>query len=451
MKWLKRILIAVAVLLVVAAALPFLIPLNSYIPPLEKFLSSRINEPVRITSIRLSVMPLPQVTIDGITVGKTDDIKLGKIQVTPDLWSLLGTDKVIRNIEIDSLNLTRKGLDKIQAWAKSSSAEPAQPAMQVRVVSVQLNNSLLNFDGTPFGPFDARASMNHEGGLEHVSLATRDQKLTASIRPEQANYHIDASAKAWTLPLGPALMFDELSIKGIATLTDVNLTQISARLYGGTAHGKATIGWKKGLQVRGNLDINQVEVRKIASLLLPKLRVSGRLTAKPVFSAAAASADQLMNALRLETPFNVQNGVLYGVDIQKAATSMIKQGPTGGETRFDELSGYLEMAHGNFRFTQLKIASGALAADGDVNISPQNRLSGRLNTQIRALGSTTKVPLNVSGTLDAPLLFPTGGTIAGAAVGTTLMGPGVGTSVGAKVGGWFENLFGKKEAKKTGK
>jgi len=47
-------------------------------------------------------------------------------------------------------------------------------------------------------------------------------------------------------------------------------------------------------------------------------------------------------------------------------------------------------------------------------------------------------------TFESPLLYPTGGTVAGTAV----LGPGVGTAVGARIGQWFENLFGKKEEEK---
>ena len=51
-------------------------------------------------------------------------------------------------------------------------------------------------------------------------------------------------------------------------------------------------------------------------------------------------------------------------------------------------------------------------------------------------------------TLESPLLYPTGGTVAGAVGGTAVLGPGVGTAVGARIGQWFENLFGKKEEEK---
>jgi uncharacterized protein involved in outer membrane biogenesis len=441
-KWFKRILIALALLLAIAVALPFFISLDDHIPRIEKELSARLKEPVSIGSIRFTALPLPHVTVAGITVGKTDDIKLGKVMVTPDLLSLLQSTKVIRSIEIDSLAMTQKAIDRIPAWAKS---DPADPPSQFRVKSIRLHDALVNLGKASFGPFDARVKLDSKGEPEEASITTQDGKLKALIKPDKSKYLIDASAKSWTLPVGPALLFDGLIIKGVATLNDADLGEVSAKLYGGTAIGKMTIGWQKGLRLDGNFDVNQVEMQKIASMLSSKTHVSGKVSAKPVFSASAASADQLANALRLETPFTVQNGVLHGVDILKAATGLIKQGATGGETRFEQLSGHLVMEHGGYRFTQLRISSGVLGVDGNVNVSPKKDLSGHINAQVKAVGTSANVPLNIAGTVDTPLLYPTGGTIAGAAVGTVILGPGFGTSVGARVGGWAEGLFDKKD------
>ncbi len=448
MKWLKRISVALALLLAVALALPFFISLNDYIPQIEKAVSARLKEPVSIKSIKFSALPLPHVTVDRITVGKTDDIKVETVTVTPDLFSLLESTKVIKSIEIHSLILTQKAIDKIPAWSKPDDTKPPQQPPQVRVESIRLVNALVRHDKASFGPFDARVSLDSKGEPEDASITTQDGKLKASVKPDKSNYLIDASAKAWKSPVGPAIVFDELTVKGVATLNDASFSQLSAKLYGGTVSGKADVGWQKGLKLKGNFDVNRVELKQLVPLLSPGTNVSGRLNAKPVFSAQAATANQLMNALRLETPFDVQNGVLHGIDIQQAATNLIKQGATGGETRFDQLSGHLVMERGGYRFTQLKIASGALAADGNVNISPKKELSGRVNAQVKAVGTSANVPLNVSGTVDSPLLLPTGASVAGAAVGTAILGPGLGTSVGAKVGGWAEGLFGSKEEKK---
>jgi uncharacterized protein involved in outer membrane biogenesis len=449
MKWLKIIGGLALVLVLALAAIPFFISLDDYIPRIEQEVSARIKEPVKIGSLRAAGLPLPHLTIRDITVGKTGDIKVGKVTITPDLWSLTSTTRIIKYIEIDGLVLTQKAVDKIPSWIPPA-PKPGTPveAPAVRVESIKLDDALVRLQQGTFGPFDARLNLRGDGSLLDASLAGRDGKLKAHIKPERASYLIDAHAKDWKLPIGPAIHFDELVVKGVATLNDANLGDIRARLYGGTVNARATAGWNKGIRINGSAEVNQVEVAPVLKALNRPARLSGKLTAKPVaFSASATRADQLVGALRLESPFDVQNGVLHGIDIQKAATSLITRA-SGGETRFDKLSGHLALDRGTRRLTRLSVVSGSLSGDGHVTISPKDDLSGRVTARIKAVSvASAAVPLNVSGTLESPVLLPTGGTVAGAALGTAVAGP-LGTAAGAKVGGWAEGLFGKKEGKK---
>ena len=244
--------------------------------------------------------------------------------------------------------------------------------------------------------------------------------------------------------VGPLVVEDP-----VATAHDADLNDIRARLYGGNVAGKVTGTWKKGFQLKGSADVNQVEIAPVLKALGRPLSLTGKVTARPVtFSASAARADQLVNALRLETPFDVQNGVLHGVDVVKAATSLIsKDGGKGGETRFDKLSGHLAMDRGTRRLTRLNVVSGSLSGEGSVTVSPRDELSGRVIARVKAVSvASASVPLNVSGTVSSPILLPTGGTVAGAALGTAVAGP-LGTAAGAKVGQWAEGFLGKKEKK----
>jgi hypothetical protein len=178
----------------------------------------------------------------------------------------------------------------------------------------------------------------------------------------------------------------------------------------------------------------------------PETRLNGRLTAKPVFSANAPNAEQLKNALKLETPFDIRDGVLQGIDIQKAATSLIT-GDSSGQTKFDVLSGRFAMERGTQRITNLKVSSGSLAADGNVTIAPNKALSGRINAQVRVGGlAAATVPLNITGTVDSPLALPTAAALTGGAIGTAIL-PGVGTAIGTKAGNWAEGLFGRDKKK----
>jgi uncharacterized protein involved in outer membrane biogenesis len=444
MTWLKRILITISLLLTITLALPFFITFNDYIPHIEKAISTELKEPVSIKSIRFSTLPTPHLTVDGITVGTNEDIILSKVVLIPDIFSLLQSSIVIKSIEVDSPIITQKAFEKISELSKTNVDPASQQPSPVRIESIRFVKALIKFGKINFGPFNARVDLDSTGKPAEASIITLDGALNIFIKPERSHYLIDVNANNYTLPIGPPLVLDKLKILGIATSKDVNFSQMSAKLYGGSTSGTVTLSWLKGFKLSGNLDVNQMEMQKIASILSSKTHIGGILNAEPVFSASADSVDQMMNNLHLETPFKVQNGVLYGVDIQKAATSLIKKGSTGGETRFNQLSGHLVMAHNSYSFTQLIIASGTLTVDGSVNISAKNDLSGRINTQVEAAGMSTKVPLIITGTVDSPLLYPTGATLAGAAIGTAIMGPGVGTSVGAKVGGWVDNMFGKK-------
>ena len=201
-----------------------------------------------------------------------------------------------------------------------------------------------------------------QGRTRDASITTQDGKLKLLIKPKDSNYLIDASAKSWTLPVELALVFDELIIKGVATPNDANLGEVSAKLYGGTAIGKVTVSWQKGLRLDGNLDVNQLEMRKIASMLSPNTHVSGKLSCQTGFLRLGGVRGPAYDALRLETPFNVQNGALHGVDIQKAAT---ESDQAGSDRRGNPFRAVVRASrHGARRlpFHATQIASGALAA-----------------------------------------------------------------------------------------
>ena len=286
MKWLKRASIVLAVLLAIAAAVPFFVSLDDLHPAHRTRGIGEIEGAGDDKSLKFSLLPVPHITVDGITVGKTQDVTLGKVTVTPAVLSLMSTPKVIRSIELKSLVLTQKALDKIPVWSKSDGTAPPR----VRIESIRLDDALVNLDKTSFGPFDARVTLDSKGEPVDALVTTQDGKLKASIKPDRSNYLIDATAKSWKRPAGPAIEFDELIIKGVATLNDADFSQVSAKLYGGTVNGKASAGWQKGLQVKGSFDVNQVELKSLVPLFSPGAKLSGRLNAKPVFSASAADA-----------------------------------------------------------------------------------------------------------------------------------------------------------------
>jgi uncharacterized protein involved in outer membrane biogenesis len=439
MKWLKRIVTALGAVVAILAVIPFFVTLNDYIPALEKEISAKIGEPVSIESLRASVLPTPHVTIGGLGIGAAGDIKVGKVVLKPDLWSLTRHEKVIRSVDVEDVALNDKALGVLAALAQSDRA-----AGNIRVEHIVLRNAVVKMEQASFGPFDVDVRVRTGSTPGLLTLETRDGALKARATPEGERFLFDITARAWAPPLGPPVRFDELVIKGVARAKDADLSDIQAKLYGGTVTGKLTIEWANGIGIKGNLDVKQVELRHAAALFAHKTKVSGQIDAKPVFSAHAASAAQLQDALRLETSFTVHQGTLHGFDLVSAATTLGKS-TGGGDTRFDELAGRLAMEGRTYRFTDLRIASGAIAARGNVSISPSKALSGRLNANVKALGRSAAIPLVVAGSLDAPTAYPDPTALVGAAAGTVLMGPGAGTAAGAKLGEFVEGLMGSRK------
>ncbi len=442
MKWLKVGGLLLGTLVLLLALAPLFISLNDYVLVVESQVSSKLGEPVKISGLRAGGLPLPHVVVDGIRIGKTGSITAAHVTITPDLWSLLGPTKVIRSIRIEQLVLTQKAIDKIPSWAKAEPVPAGRPAPPpvVRVKSVLLDNATVMLKKTPFGPFHASVTLNDDNSLDVASIVSADGKLKGLVKPEGSRYRVEAQATDWILPIGPAIHFNEIAVKGFATAKNASFPLVRGKAYGGTVNGETTYSWQKGAHLRGRARITGVELRALLRALGKPPRMSGRLSATPVFYSNAARGRELLETLHLESPFDVQDGVLQGVDVEQAATSLFRDKDQAAETRFDQLSGHLVFDRGTRRFTQLKIASGALSADGKVTISPEDDLSGRINTSIES-SKLASMPLNVSGTVDAPVLLPTAAVAAGAAVGTAILGP-AGTAIGTAIGSKLDQLFG---------
>lgn len=444
MKWLKIGGLAFCGLILVLALAPLFISLNDYVLLIEGQISAGLGEPVKITRLRAGGLPLPHVAVDGIAIGKTGAITAARVTITPDLLSLFDSTRVIRSIRIDQLVVTQKAIDKIPSWVRANRVPPGKPASApiVRIKKILLDNTVVMLKKAPLGPFDASVTLNSDNSLEVASIVTTDRKLKAIIRPEQSHYRVDAEAKDWRLPIGPRLQFNELVVGVAITGKNAKFTNIRGKLYGGRIAGAAIYSWQKGSQLRGRAVINEVGVRPLLQALRKPPRMSGKLNAKPVFYANALTGSGLLKALHLETSFEVQDGVLRGVDIGKAATSIFRDKDPSAKTRFEQFSGHLVLDRGTRRLTHLKIASGSLSADGRVTISPEDELSGRIHASVEASKlASAGMPLNVTGTVDSPLLLPTAGVAAGAAVGTAILGP-LGTAIGTAVGSTLDKLFG---------
>jgi len=439
-KWTKRLFIILVVFLVVIG-LPFLIPLNTYIPEIEKQAGEKLHEPVKIGSLRFSLVPLPHVALERITIGAQQEVKVDSIKVSPNLSSLFSAVKILRDIELDIVSIRTDMLGRMPAWLKSDGGPQI-----VRIEKIGLNHVTLESPGMELPLFSVAVNMNSDGDLKYVLLTSDDGKLKLDATPILgSNFDLKLTAQQWRFPVGPAFQFDALNIAGVVDGEVLRLKDIDGKLYGGTLKGAAELSWKSGWKLSGDLRGQRVALESLLPLFKSKARVSGQLNAKAKFAMNGRTVSQLADSPNVDGDFSIHNGVLHGFDLARAAQPIKTKEVRGGQTEFEEFSGSYSIAGKSTHLSKLNISSGVLNANGDVEISPSKQLGGKVYVEVKQGVSLVSVPLKVSGTLQDPVMFPTGAAVTGAVVGTAILGPGVGTSLGMKAADKLDSWFGGKK------
>ncbi len=435
-RWWRWIAIGTAVLIVAALAAPFLVPLSGFIPQLEALAAQGIGQPVAIAELKLHLLPTPRATATDVRVGKRNEVRAGELQIVPELLPLIVGQRSVRLIRAENVVVKEAALSFPDKMPKSD-----QPVEIRRVVlrAVKLEHSALRLP-----EFDLDVELGEGLSVVEALFKTRDGALKVSAEPAgegSANLRLEASK--WRLPLAAVpLRFDSLKASGTLKGKRLELPKIEGKLYGGTLAGSARADWAKLWQVSGKTDLAGVDVAPVQQALGKPVRLTGKLDAKTTYSASARAAAQLASALMLDGPFEVKGGAYQGVDLTKVGDLVGSKG-AGGSTRFDELTGKLQVRGRNIKVNELCARSPALVAGGNVEVAPDDKLSGRLDVSVVKTKGFVGVPVALAGTTSNPIVTPTKGYTIGAVVGTVLL-PGVGTALGGTAGGALEGKSGCK-------
>ena len=267
-------------------------------------------------------------------------------------------------------------------------------------------------------------------------------QLTLESRTESQQDRFTATATNLTLPLGPALHIENSAFKG--TLADSRLQVRSGYIqaYQGELSVRGELDWSGGWHTRFDSRMEQVQLEPLLQAFEQRV-ISGGLTSQCQGSAQAQVVSSLAEGMELECDFIISQGVVYETDLKRAAQLIkLKEAAPAREqqTPFDQLSGRLTASRQHYRLKDLEITSSVLAAAGDIAINPTRELQGEISVGLNRTGKVLSVPLVVAGTTDAPTFRPTRSSMAGAGAGTIILGPGIGTAVGAKIGEAVDNL-----------
>ncbi|HUJ86340.1 MAG TPA: AsmA family protein [Burkholderiales bacterium] len=431
-KWLWALLVFIG-LIAAALAVPFLVPLEGYIPQLTQRVSDSIGQPVSIRDLRLQLLPTPRVAIVGLKLGRKDEVSIERASIVPDLLLLLSGEVVLREIRADGVHIKQSAFDLLDKLPKGGGGGG------VLVRRIVLRHVSYEQRALRLPEFNVTVELSVVPSATVARVSTGDGAFSATLDPQGVGQaRLAVSARNWRLPLAAApLMFDQLDASGSLQGDRLELSEVRGRLYGGTLAGSMDLRWGRQWRLGGKAEVAGVELIALQSALGKPARLSGRLSATVSYSAHARTAAQLGNALVLDAPVQVAGGEWHGVDLSRVAELPLGKLSSGGSTKFEQMKGNLALRGEHIRVNDICVRSPSLVAAGNVAIAPDQKLSGKLDVSVAKTGGFIGVPVALSGTTSDPSLSLTKAGAIGAVIGTVLL-PWIGTSLGMSAGSSIE-------------
>lgn len=430
MKKIKIILIVFLALISVLIILPFLIPVKTYLSQAEAIASEKLKTKVTLGDGHLVFLPSVRLVIDDIHIGNNSEVTIEQVEIVPTLSSLFSDFKTI-DLKATNPVIKQSALELISALNLDAKQDSPSP---VNLRTLEIDDLTLEWPGKKLPLMDVKALFNQGSQLESATMATQDGHVQLQVTPEENRQKIILTAQDWISPISLPVLIDSAKMTGYLKDGELDIPEMHLSLYQGTLSGNAKLTWEKAWKLNGQLNVQNLAVEKPSSLISKSVYLSGKLSGKGQYSAAAKGAGALAEKLQANFKFNVDDGVLHGLDLIKMASFLVRQNQKGDLTEFEELSGVLKTSGKQYHLRDLKVSSGLLAATGQVKVKPDQTLDGEVEVELKKSASLAAIPLVVSGTVEDPEIYPSKSAIAGAVAGTAILGPGVGTSLGMKAG-----------------
>jgi hypothetical protein len=389
----KAIFIYVPVLLLLLLVLMHFVNLSSLIKPIERLASESVGEPVAIKKVHASLWPQPHLVLEQVIIGASGNIDA--IHVLPEAASLFESSKVVKSLVIEGLNIEQAHFGQPLQWASSISK-----AKNLKVRQINVNNLTLAVRDLQLESFDGKVILTDAGALSAIELVSSNNALSVMISPQGSDYAIVLQAANWVLPFNQKVMFSTLNAKAVASQNQINFHQVKGELYGGYMTGQAIIQWPDGVnpwQGTGNFMLTNANAEQLLNTFGSAVIVDGKVALEGNFSSKAREASKLNDATVLNADFDVRQGSIKGIELAGAVLSRGSRSLAGSSTSFDKFTGSIRINQNQYQFSKLVLSSQQFNANGFINISANQTVTGRVSADLVAQSRRLKANFNVTG------------------------------------------------------
>lgn len=380
--WGKFFAVGLTVLVLVVLGAIHLISFDGQIPQFEKALSGQFQQPVKIKSLHISLIPRPHLRFDDVTVGGEGQIRISRVNAMGHLGGLFSEKKDFKSIELDSPAFTEEGL----RWILFG--KPA--AKSVGLGQVSVINARVDLKHASVPAFTAQLKFDEEGAWSSIAIESNDRNIKLNLAPKEESVQFDMDARSFLVPFGSKLTLEDWTAKGTADKNGLSLSEFKGFVVGGFLSGSVKLDWQSNWNLTGELRAKQIDAEQMAPGVLSNSRLAGAAN----LSMQASESAKLFASPRLEGNIVIERGTLLGVDIAR----MLQGGGLRGDTRFVDLTAGLLHERGTTQLRQLHLSEGSMSASGTVDIDAEMKVSGRLAVDLKLDTDRRRATLAISGT-----------------------------------------------------
>ncbi len=229
------------------------------------------------------------------------------------------------------------------------------------------------------------------------------------------------------------LMLDRIDARGRLDRAGLVLSEVAVHAYEGHAEGRGSVLWRPDWLVEGRFDFEGVDAESLLASIVDRPVLGGSVSGAGVFRMASDLASDLGRSPTADVDLRVDDGAFYRVDLEQARQ---------GRTDFDRLRTRIRIAGGVRHLSVTELVSDRLDASGELRIGDDGGVDGAFDVSLRYTASLVSFPVTISGDVSDPDVRPGRSALIGGAIGTGILGPGLGTVVGARIGQFFGSLVG---------
>lgn len=392
------VIVAASSLLVVLLVFLFY-PYDRHRTDIEAALSGLVGQNVRIGRVAASFSPSPAIALESISIGESGEARVTKIRLVPKLVSLFGGRTAYSNVEVESAVLDGAVLAMFPR-ALGAAMRSDSPTVIDRVGFSRLGLSLLGIAIN-----DLHGEILRADGGGSLSLFNADRSLRLVVKGDGTNGAVDFEGYGWGTSADSLHRFDSILGQAEWNGRSLAIRKLDARIFDGAVRGALVLDRQGELPtMTGDLEVKSLSVARLMAALGYPSQFDGEMAGSIRFSSRISDWATVLRTVSGDGEFSVQRGMLGGMDLVEAVRRAGKAGGTGGATRYENLTGRILLSPQSVRLANLALESGALRANGGLDVARDGKLSGRLDVEIRGSATVLRAPVTLGATLRSPEL-----------------------------------------------